>query len=1074
MRKPKKNVVQKEFIMEIRKSRGRFLSIFFIVALGVSLFVGISATQPDMILSGDRYNDENKLMDFKVVSTYGLTKEDLGAIQSLPAIESAVGSYSTDVLCEVEENMKVLHLMSHTEEMNLVTVTEGRMPKKATECLMDEDFLKTYGYQIGDKISLVSGTEDPLTDQLYHTEFEIVGSGNSPLYYSFNRGSSTIGNGSVNGFLIVEPEAFAMEVYTEIYGMVEGAKDVRSFTEEYEEMVDDALEQIELIQNGRCEVRKSNLAQEAQILIEDARKELEQKRKEAEKQIEENDEKLDAAQLELTIGKLQLETGKIGLESGRAQIENSKAQLESGRAQIESGKAELEAGKKELEQSKALYEEIMTPLKEEKEKLEQQLEEWEGKLGDLDETSQAVAQEAIQTIRNTLKSVEEKIVSVTKEYEEEIKAGEAQIAETEALLKEKEAELFEAEKMIAEAEKELAASEKQMQDSSAQIKDGEQEIKDGKQELEAAKKEMEEQLADGAAKIDEAEKEIDQIDLPVWYVFDRSAIPEYSGFGDNAARIAALSIVFPSIFFLVATLISLTTMTRMVEEQRVQIGTMKALGYSNLAIMKKYINYALLATVGGSIFGVLLGEKIFPYVIISSYYMTVYTHLSYILIPYELWYGIAATAVAALCTGGATVLACYKELFAQPAVLMRPEAPKVGKRTWIERVPFLWSHLNFSWKSTMRNLFRYKKRFFMTLFGIGGCMGLLMVGYGLRDSITSISDHQYGELQLYDNSVFLSDSMKEETRTQLDTYLEENGNVKSYMDVKMVSMAAERGDEKVDTYLTVIGDTKKAEDFFVFRNRRTKKSYALSEDGVILTEKTASLLGVSTGDQILLSEDGKKEKKVTITAICENYAGHYVYMTKALYEKLYDEEPFSNTILIKAKDTVSEKEMEQMGEGILAFDHVLNVQYTANLKGQLESMLVALDKVMIVLIIVAGMLSFVVLYNLNNINITERRRELATLKVLGFYDMEVANYVYRENILLTLLGVIVGCFVGKFLHYFTIVTVEVDMAMFGREISLFSYGICALFTIGFSAFVNWMMYFKLKKIDMVESLKSVE
>lgn len=1074
MRKPNKNTLKKEFFVEIRKSKGRFLSIFFIVALGVALFVGISATQPDMILSGDRYNDESKLMDFKVVSTYGLTEEDLGAIESLPAIESVVGSYSMDALCEVEENMKVLHLMSHTEEMNLVTVTEGRMPQNAAECLMDEDFLQTYGYQIGDTISLVSGTEDPLNDQLHDTEFKIVGSGNSPLYYSFDRGSCTIGNGSVNGFLIVEPEAFSMDVYTEIYGIVEGAQDVRSFTEEYEELVDDAIEQIELIQNGRCEVRKSSLAQEAQILVEEARKELEEKRKEAEEQIEENDEKLDAAQLELTLGKLQLETGKIGIESGKAQIETSRAQLESGRAQIESGKEELETGKKELEQSKALYEEIMTPLKEEKEKLEQQLEEWEGKLGDLDETSQAVAEEAIQTIRTTLKSLEEKIASVTNEYEVEIKAGEEQIAQSEALLKEKEAELLEAEKKIVQAEKELAASEKKLLDSSTQIQDGEQDIKDGKEKLEKAKKELEEQLADGEARIDDAEQEIGQIDLPVWYVFDRSAIPEYSGFGDNAARIAALSIVFPSIFFLVATLISLTTMTRMVEEHRVQIGTMKALGYSNLAIMKKYINYALLATVGGSIFGVLLGEKIFPYVIISAYYMTVYTHLSYILIPYELWYGIAATVVAALCTGGAAFLACYKELFAQPAVLMRPETPKVGKRTWIERIPFLWSHLNFSWKSTMRNLFRYKKRFFMTLFGIGGCMGLLMVGYGLRDSITSISDHQYGELQLYDNSVFLSDSMKKETRTQLDAYLEENGNIKTHMDVKMVSVAAKSGKEKVDTYLTVIGDAKKAEEFFVFRNRRTKKPYALSEDGVILTEKAASLLGAATGDQILLSEDGGKEQKVTITAVCENYAGHYVYMTEALYEKLYEEEPCYNTILIKAEEDVSEKEMEQMGEGILAFDGVLNIQYTANLKGQLESMLVALDKVMVVLIVVAGMLSFVVLYNLNNINITERRRELATLKVLGFYDMEVANYVYRENVLLTLLGVIVGCFVGKFLHYFTIVTVEVDMAMFGREISLFSYGICALFTIGFSAFVNWMMYFKLKRIDMVESLKSVE
>lgn len=1067
-------MTRKDFYMEIRKSMGRFLSIFFIVALGVSLFVGISATRPDMILSGDRYNDEQKLMDIKVVSTYGLTDDDLASIERLPAIESAIGSYSTDVLCEADENMKVLHVMSHTEEMNLVTVTQGRMPENEKECLIDEDFLETADYQIGDRILLISGTEKSLTEQLKDTEFTIVGSGNSPLYYSFDRGSSTIGNGTVNGFLILDAGAFSMEVYTEIYATVEGAEDVRSFTEEYDALLDDATEQIELIQNVRCEVRRNGLAEEAQVLIEDARKELEQNRKDAEQQLQENEDKLDAAELELTLGKLQIETGKIGLESGKAQIETNKAQLESGRAQIESAKQELEEGKKELEQTKALYEQIMSPLREEKEKLEQQLAQWEEEIGQLEGEAQAIAQNTIDSLRSTLQTVNDRITSAASQYEEEIQAGEKKIAESEALIGEKEAELAAAEKELAEAEKKLAASEKELNDSDSQIQAGEKEIQSGQRELEAARKEMESQLAEGEDKIAEAENEIGAIDLPVWYVFDRSAIPEYSGYEDNAARIAALSIVFPSVFFLVAAMISLTTMTRMVEEQRVQIGTMKALGYSNLSIMKKYLSYALLATVGGSVFGVLLGEKIFPYVIISAYYMTVYTHLPYILIPYEFGYGIAATLVASLCTGGATFLACYRELFAQPAILMRPEAPKVGKRTWIERIPFVWTRLNFSWKSSLRNLFRYKKRFFMTLFGIGGCMGLLMVGFGLRDSITSISDHQYGELQLYDNSVFLSESMSGEEQERMHTYLEENDRIDACLTVRMASVTAEQDEEEVDVYLTVIGDTKEAERFFVFRDRRSGKGYTLTEKGIILTEKTASLLGVRAGDQITLSGEGQKDKKVTVTAVCENYAGHYAYMTEELYGALYGEEPYHNTVLLKAKQETTEKELEEIGEEILKFDGVLNIQYTSNLKGQLESMLVALDKVMIVLIIVAGMLSFVVLYNLNNINITERRRELATLKVLGFFDLEVANYVYRENILLTLLGVLAGCFVGRFLHYFTIVTVEVDMAMFGREVSLFSYAMCALFTIGFSAFVNWIMYFKLKRIDMVESLKSVE
>ena len=512
-------------------------------------------------------------------------------------------------------------------------------------------------------------------------------------------------------------------------------------------------------------------------------------------------------------------------------------------------------------------------------------------------------------------------------------------------------------------------------------------------------------------------------------------------------------------------------MTRMVEEQRVQIGTLKALGYSNIAIVGKYLGYALLATGGGSVFGVLVGEKIFPYVIIVAYKI-MYVHIPHVIIPYHWGYGVIAMLIAIGCTGIATILACYKELIAQPAVLMRPEAPKVGKRTWIEKVPFLWKYLSFSWKSSLRNLFRYKKRFFMTIIGIGGCMGLLIVGYGLRDSITSVAKIQYDELQTYEASVYMSDDMSEDTRKELEAYLDDNQKVSAYTSVHMSSITTQYEDEEVDAYMTVIFDTEDVEQFFVYQDRVSKKRYELSEEGIIISEKTAKMLGVKVDDKILLTEEGMNEKEVQIHAICENYVSHYVYMTDALYKELYKEEAFRNNLLIKTE--ADKKYLEKIGEEILTYDSILNVQYTENLSSQLDDMLTALDSVMIVLIVVAGMLSFVVLYNLNNINITERRRELATLKVLGFYDMEVALYVYRENILLTLLGALVGCGIGKFLHYFTISTVEVDAAMFGRIISPMSYLIAAMFTIGFSVFVNWMMYFKLKKINMVESLKSVE
>ena len=1052
--------LKKDFLREIRGSLGRFLSILLIVALGTSLFVGLTATEPDMITSGDRYADESRLMDIKVVSTYGLTDDDLAAIERLPSIEEAEGSYSVDVLCAAGDNMEVLHVMSETEEMNLVTVTKGRLPKTEKECLVDEVFLEATEYEIGDVLELKSGTDAELTDSLKTDRFTIVGAGNSPLYFGEARGSSTIGKGTVEGFLIVASEAFSMDVYTEIFATVKDGEAALSFTKEYDDLLEKALEHLQLIQDVRCEVRRDNLAEEAMLQIEAARNELNEKKKEAEQQIQENEDKLDAAALELELGKLQIETGKIGIESGKAQIE-------SGKAQIESGWAELEAGKEELANSKAMYEQIMGPLKEEKAHMEEQLTALESSLSDLMPEQQEAIQETIASLKTSIGELESEISGITDEFEAEMEAGEQQIKEAEQLLKEKEAELL-------KAEKELIASEKKLKDSESQISSGKHEIEDGREQLDEAKKEMESQIAEGEDKIKDAEQEIADLELPVWYIFDRSSIPEYEGYGDNAERIGALSIVFPGMFFMVAALISLTTMTRMVEEQRVQIGTLKALGFSDFAIIKKYLYYALLATLGGSLLGTLVGEKLFPFVIIAAYNMTVYKHLPYILIPYRWSYALIATGIAVLCTGGATILSCYKELLSQAAALMRPEAPKIGKRILIERIPFLWKHLNFTWKSSLRNLFRYKKRFFMTLCGIGSCMGLLMVGFGLRDSITSIAYYQYEELQLYESSVYLSDSMKEEQREELEQFLQEHDKIKHYMNAHMSNITLSHDKEETEGYLMVVGAQEKMDEFFTYRDRKTKKRYSLTDEGVILTEKASKLLGVKAGDSILISENGRNEKKVKITAVCENYAGHFLYMTASYYEALYEEEITFNNLLMKTEEGVSDKELEKVGEEILEHGNILNVQYTRNQSDQLNGMVVALDKVMILLIVVAGMLSFVVLYNLNNINITERRRELATLKVLGFYNTEVARYVYRENILLTFLGILIGCVVGRLLHYFTVITVEVDVAMFGREVSLFSYLICALFTAGFSVFVNWIMYFKLKKIDMVESLKSVE
>ena len=1070
----KKNALRKDFLMEIRKTMGRFLSIFLIVALGVIILVGLQATEPDMVLSGDTYADQNKLMDIKIVSTYGLTEGDLDVIDRLPAIDGVEGSYSADVLCAVGDNMEVVHIMSITENMNTITVTEGRLPKNDYECLVDKDFLENSEYQIGDIITFESGTENELGDTLKKENFKIVGAGHSPLYFSFLRGSSTIGNGSVSGYVLLQPEAFSLDVYTEIYAMVDEAKETFAFTDEYDELIDEAIEQIEMVQNVRCEVRRDELSEIAQLEIDDARKELNKKKEEAEDEIQENKEKLEKSELELSLGEIQIQTGEISIESGKAQFESSKSLIATGKEELQKAKDELELGKKELLAAKGPYEDMIQSLEEERDATKAELEESKANAEGLEGEEAEAAQEKIAELETRLADQEEQIANLKEISENQFAETEKTLAETEAKLAEAEQEILDMEKELLAQEKELIAQEKKLAESKVEINEGKEAIEDGKKELEDAEEELETQISDAEAEIEEAEEKVSEIELPVWYIFDRSTIPDYTSFGDNAARIAALSLVFPAMFFLVAALISLTTMTRMVEEQRVQIGTLKALGYSKFSIIKKYLYYALAATVSGGLFGVLLGEKLLPYVIIDAYYNTVYTNIPVILIPYRWGIGILAILIAAGCTCGATLSACYKELIAQPAVLMRPETPKIGKKTFIERLGFIWRRLNFSWKSSLRNLFRYKKRFFMTLIGIGGCMGLLMVGYGLRDSISSISQYQYGELQLYDCSIYLSDDIENEEVDELESYLNNNKDVQNYMDGRMESVTTKFEDESIETYLVVVSDKEKGEEFFHYRDRKSKEEYQLEEDGIIISEKTAKMLGASVGDTILLTESGMNEKEVTITAICENYVSHWIYMTEDLYKEVYDKKPFYNSIFINVNDNVDEKKLNQIGEEILEYDNILNVQYTEDMVASLDSMLVALDRVMILLILIAGLLSFVVLYNLNNINITERRRELATLKVLGFYDNEVAMYVYRENILLTLFGTLMGCVLGKFLHYFTIVTVEVDAAMFGRIISVQSYLICAAFTIGFSIIVNIIMFFKLRTIDMVESLKSVE
>lgn len=1353
--------LRKEFWMEIRKSKSRFISILLIVALGVAFFSGIQASSPDMRYSGDAYYDESSLMDIKVVGTMGLTSDDVSSIESIDGIESAEGAWSTDVMCGEGQKQKVLHIESINDAVNKLDVQEGRLPEKSGEIFLDSTFASANEYNVGDKVAL---REDGDSTLLVTAEYTVVGTGRSPLYISFNRGNTTLGTGEVNGFGYVLPEDFDQEIYTQIYVTVHGAKGLTSYTDGYENLIAKIKGRVENIADDRCQIRLAAVKADAQEEIDDAQKKLDDGKKEADEKLADAKEELDKgekdledgrqeyedgksqledAKTELADGKKQLEDAKTELADGKTQLEDAKAQLADGKSQLESaksqlsssksqldtarsqlddgwsqvnaakaqladgqaqldsaqkqvtsglaeleenqktldenkakladGKAQLEVGEQQLEaakqtlttkqseldQSKAeitagqqQIESTRTQLNAQKQQItdglsqvsvgeaqlqegisalesaKAQLTELQSQLATvrasynaalenpdasqeeidilaaqvsaLEEQEAAVTQQIqaseaqiesqrqqlaatrselesglaavedglsqlsqkeselnagleqitagqaqidagwiqIQEQENTLaaskaeieageqelekgqkqlKAAKKKLSKAQKEIdsnaetlaagqaeldanvaklndseaqyasgleqyhsgarqiaenEAKLTSGEQEIAENEAKLADGEKEIADNEKKLADGEKEITDNEKKLQDAAKDLKKGEKDLADGKKEYEDAQKDAEDEIVENQQKLDDAKKELEDLEKPEWMVTDREDLPEYTDYGDNADRLRNIGQVFPVIFFLVAALISLTTMTRMVEEQRTQIGTLKALGYKKSAIAAKYICYAFFATLLGSVLGMLIGEKIIPYIIITAYGIMYHNVANTISIDYQPGFALIASAASVVCTVGATLFASGKELQETPASLMRPPAPKEGKRVLLERFTFIWKHLSFSWKSTIRNLFRYKKRLIMTVFGIAGSMGLMLVGFGLQDSISDIAAIQYRELQHYDGMVIEDSDATEEEHEELFEYMKENEQIAHCNRVQMTKISAPKGSSNISIYLFVPESLSEFAKDVTLKNRITGETYELTDEGAAISEKTASLLGLKVGDMIPLKK-GDKEYKVRVAVITENYMSHYLYMTPRVYEQTFGEKPEYENIVFTMQEDCKD-DLEMAGTRILAYPGALSISYTSSLASQVDRMLSTLDAVILVLIVSAGMLAFVVLYNLNNINITERQRELATLKVLGFYDGEVSQYVLRENVILTVLGIMFGAVFGILIHRYVITTVEVDAVMFGRNIKLLSFLYSGILTSIFSIVVNGVMHFKLKTIDMVESLKSVE
>lgn len=1057
--------LRKDFFREIKKSLSRFISIMLIVALGVAFFAGIRSSSPAMKASADAQYDKENLMDIRVVGTLGLTETDLNKIREIEGVKEAEGSFTTDFICHVNSKEVVTKVISMPQSINDIKCTQGRYPEKYNECLVSREFLEESGLKVGDFMTLKTGTSESIFDTLATETFTIVGVCSSSYFLNGNMGTAPIGDGVVDGYVAIPKESFATAVYTSIYVTVEGASALNCFSDEYADLIEGVRKTIEKIAEVRSEVRYSEVRSQTTEMLTKASQEYN-----AKKAIAEN---------EILKAKQELVDSEEVLNESKKLFEDKKKMLEESETEIPLSKQRIAEARKSVEQLRKLRASASASA----EKAESEALTYYNKWKELSQSGAPEEQvKAAEQQYNTLatmaavykKQVDDstkKIDSATKEIED-------------------------GEKLIKDVESSLANKDQILADTEKQLQDAEIQLQRGKEQYEIARQDMLDELSDAELELRNAETKLNNMDVPEWYVLDRSSIESYASFTTDAQSIGALGTVFPLIFFIVAALVCLTTMTRMVEEQRTQIGTLKALGYSKISIISKYILYALLASVIGSIIGVLIGEFTIPYLIVRAYKMAYY-NLNQVVVKLNVFYAFLASALAIFCTCLAAFAACYKELRSVAAELMRPASPKVGKRILIERISFIWDRLDFTQKAACRNLFRYKRRFFMTLFGVGGCMALLLVGFGINDSVSAMANNQYGKVFKYDGLVSVDSTLTRAGRRAMVSDIQDITDITEFTQAHRSIIYSANNAKDVENlkyaYLVVPNDAEGFENFVAIQPRsngngkiksiinliKGKETTAaddglvLGDEGVIITEKYAQLLNVNIGDSLFVrqSESDSVCKEVKITGITENYMFNYVYMSRSLYSYFYGEEPDSNVIMIK---TDANADMPSVVDRLLKIKGVTSVTLNDETLEDINDMTSRLIFIIIMMIVAAALLAFVVIYNLNNINISERRRELATIKLLGFYDDEVAKYVYRENIVLTVLGTLLGIILGIVLHRFVMGTVETDVYMFGRQLKVLSIVISAALTVIFSMLVNIIMYYKLKKIDMVESLKSVE
>ena len=1166
-REKKSHALRKNTLREIFRTKSRFIAIFAIIGISVGFFSGLKSSGISMLATSLKYFSDSHLMDISLLSTVGFDDEDIDEIKKLDFVDEVMPAYAADLIIsrdEIDSVVKVYSVPQKTKTnrhpINEPILKEGRLPRGEGECAIESYFLGMSGYKLGDTITFNPSVEGRAATEIVKSlDFKIVGIVDSPLYLTYLRGNTTIGDGTVAFYMLIPPEQFATERYTAVY-LRTNASDGRvyEFGDEYRDLVDEQKKEIEKL-SLRCVDRfEATTLADAQKKLNDARTEYEEKKTEALDEISKGEKKLldgarefyeqtgdaqkkiDDAEKELADGKEKLEKGqqdyKTGIEEAKKKLTDAQTQYDEGLAkynaakleydtQIDEAEKKLQSAQNEFDiqyqifysSTKPQAETKLTLLKEATDLLMELLQKAEDKLEELKQ-SEILGKGVKQEIEEQEKKINEykkKISEYQRQYEEgkqKLAEGEQQIADAKAQLDAANAELMskkaegavklnEAKTQLDSAEGQLANGRleyetalttgmMELQAAQTQLTEGERKLDEGKKELAAksaealaklkqgreelikGKYQAHVQLDDAEKKLDDAEGQLSSLENAKWYVNGRDYNPGYSGLAEDADRVDSVSKVFPVFFLLIAGLVCFTTMTRMVEEHRTETGTLKALGYSNTAIAMKYIIYSGAAALLGSIVGGIAGLFTLPFIIVDTYGIMYSLPPTVLNINWMSYLLSSVTGIVCICL--VSLFACFRDLRQTPANLMRPKAPKPGKRILLEYIKPLWNGLSFTSKVTARNLFRYKARFFMTVIGVAGCTALMVAALGLKDSTTDIADKQFNKLTMYDQIYALSEAGTSKENEYLMSQFHADEDFKSTLLANMSwgTISDKASGKSLSIRFTIGEEQKEFEKMFILRDRLSHEPVPLTDNGIVVTERTGEVFGLKEGDYITITLDEEKYS-CKVTGFTENYAGCLGYMTPKYYKQLTGSELKYNVILTRLTDESRSMERD-VANRYMKSDKIITVTSMVEQINTMMDMMNSLDFVILVMMFCSGLLAVVVLYNLININIAERVREIATIKVLGFYSLETANFIYRESLVLTLIGGLAGLGLGNVFATFIVESIQMDNVMFPKEVSFMSYLIAFVMTFVFSMIVNFMMYFKMNRISMVESLKSIE